>query len=136
MPKAPVFEKKNVLVTGGAGFIGSHLCERLLRDARVICIDSFLTSNERNIDHLLKNPDFEFLRLDINGLNGIEDLPDLARFKIPFQGIQEIYHLAVPNSPKQFDQYKIETLQTSATGTLNVLELARTYKAKLVFASS
>ncbi|MDP3985433.1 MAG: GDP-mannose 4,6-dehydratase, partial [bacterium] len=65
MPKAPIFEKKNVIVTGGAGFIGSHLCERLLRDSRVICLDTFVTSNERNIDHLLKNNDFEFIKFDV-----------------------------------------------------------------------
>ncbi len=136
MPKAPIFEKKNVLVTGGAGFIGSHLCERLLKDARIICIDTFVTSSERNIDHLLKNPDFEFLRLDINEPFDLERFPELARFKIPFQGIQEIYHLAAPTSPKQFDQYKIETLRANSIGTLAVLEVARKYKAKLVFTSS
>lgn len=136
MPKAPIFEKKNVLLTGGAGFIGSHLSERLLRDARVICIDTFITSSERNIDHLLKNPDFEFLRLDVNERFDLENFPELARFKIPFQGIQEIYHLAVPTSPKQFDQYKAETLRANALGTLNAMELAKKYKAKLVFTSS
>ncbi|MBP7134559.1 GDP-mannose 4,6-dehydratase, partial [Patescibacteria group bacterium] len=61
-----VFEKKNVLVTGGAGFIGSHLCEELLSEARVICLDNFTTSDVENINHLLKNPDFEFIRHDIN----------------------------------------------------------------------
>lgn len=136
MPKAPIFEKKNVLVTGGAGFIGSHLCERLLREARVICLDTFVTSSERNIDHLLKNPDFEFLRLDLNDPFDLEKFPELSRFKLPFQGIQEIYHLAVPTSPKQFDQYKVETLRTNSVGTLAALELAKKYKAKFVHGSS
>lgn len=136
MSKAPIFEKKNVLITGGAGFIGSHLAERLLREARVICLDNFVTSSERNIDHLLKNPDFEFLKVDINTPFDLEAFPELARFKIPFQGIQEIYHLAVPTSPKQFDQYKIETLRASSEGTVRVMELARKYKARMVFGSS
>jgi nucleoside-diphosphate-sugar epimerase len=57
----PIFEKKNVLVTGGAGFIGSHLCERLLREAKVICLDDFSNSHPQNINHLLQYPDFEFV---------------------------------------------------------------------------
>lgn len=134
--KTPIFEKKNVLITGGAGFIGSHLCERLLRDARVMCIDNFITSHERNIDHLLKNPDFEFLRFDINEPFDLGTLPELERFKLPFQGIQEIYHLAAPTSPKQFDQFKLDTLKTHSVGMLAILEVARTYGAKLIHASS
>ena len=66
MADAPVFDKKNILVTGGAGFIGSFLCEKLLNDARVICVDNFVTSQESNIDQLLKNSDFEFIRHDVN----------------------------------------------------------------------
>jgi UDP-glucuronate decarboxylase len=134
--KAQIFEKKNVLVTGGAGFIGSHLCDRLLRDARIICIDNFVTSHERNIDHLLKSPDFEFLKLDINTPFDLEAFPELERFKLPFQGIQEVYHLAAPTSPKQFDQYRLDTLRAHSVGTLAVLELTRKYGAALVYASS
>ena len=62
----PIFEKKNVIVTGGAGFIGSHLCERLLKEANVICIDNFLNSRPENINHLLQYPDFEFINFDVN----------------------------------------------------------------------
>src|SRR3989338_9971803 len=106
-----LFEKKNVLVTGGAGFIGSYLCERLLRDGHhVICIDNFSTGHVRNIEALLPNPDFQFLRLDVNQPFDLETSPELAAFKLPFQGIQEIYHLACPTSIKKFDQYKIQTL--------------------------
>ncbi len=108
----------------------------MVREARVICLDNFATASERNIDHLLKNSDFEFLKIDINEPFDLETLPELARFKLPFQGLQEIYHLAVPTSPKQFDQYKIETLRTSALGTMTVMELAKKYKAKVVLASS
>lgn len=131
-----VFDKKNILVTGGAGFIGSHLCERLLKDARVICVDNFVTSQESNIDLLLKNPDFEFIRHDINVPFDLETFPELARFKLKFQGIQEIYHLAVPMSPKKFDQYRMQTLYTSSIGTKNVMDAAVKYGAKVLFTSS
>ena len=58
MSVKPIFEKKNILVTGGAGFIGSHLCDELIKENKVICVDNFITGDERNIDHLLQNPDF------------------------------------------------------------------------------
>lgn len=130
-------EKKNVVVTGGAGFIGSHLCERLLQEnVRVICIDNFVTSDVANIDALLKNPDFEFVRLDINEPIDLESLPELARFKIPVLGIQEIYHMACPTSAKKFDHLRIQTLLTNAYGMRNVLDLAVKYKARVVHAST
>ena len=137
MPATPQFEKKNVLVTGGAGFIGSHLCERLLRDGhRVICLDNVSTGHIRNINDLLPNPDFQFLRLDINDPINLEQYSELSAFKLPFQGIQEIYHLACPTSIAQFDQFRMQTLLTNSVGTHNILELARTYRARVVLASS
>lgn len=137
MASPPSFEKKNILVTGGAGFIGSHLCERLLRDGnRVACIDDFSTSQVRNIDHLLPNPDFQFLRLDVSKPFDLETFTELSAFKLPFQGIQEVYHLACPTSIKRFDEFRIATLQANATGNLNALELARKYKAKALLTSS
>jgi UDP-glucuronate decarboxylase len=136
MSDQPIFDKKNVLVTGGAGFIGSFLCERLLKDARVICVDNFVTSAEGNIDLLLKNSDFEFIRHDVNQPLDLESLPELARFKMKFQGIQEIYHLASPTSPKKFDQFRMQTLLTSSVGTKNMLDLAVKYRAKFLAASS
>src|SRR3989338_4255361 len=131
------FEKKNILVTGGAGFIGSHVCERLLRDGnRVICADNFATSHVRNIDNLLPNPNFQFLRLDVNQPFDLETFTELAAFKIPFQGIQEIYHLACPTSIKNFDQFKIQTLLSNSLGNYHVLEIARKYRSVALLASS
>ncbi len=132
-----VFEKKNVLVTGGAGFIGSHVCERLLRDGhRVICVDNLATGHVRNIDALLPNADFQFIKLDVNEPFDLEKYTELSGFKLPFQGIQEIYHLACPTSIKNFDQFKIQTLLANSIGNEHVLELAKKYRAKAMLTSS
>lgn len=136
MSVRPIFEKKNVLVTGGAGFIGSHLCEALLKEANVICLDNLLSGTLNNIDHLLKYPDFVFIKQDINEPFDLEKFPELKKFKIQFQGIQEIYHLACPTAPKDFDKYKVETLKANSLGIYNVLETALRYKARILFASS
>ncbi len=136
MAKKPIFEKKNVLVTGGAGFIGSFLCEKLLVEHRVICIDNFVTSSQTNIEHLLKNPDFEFIRADMNEPVDLEKYPELARFKLKFQGIQEIYHLACPTSAKNFDKYREQTVLANSVGMRNALDLAVKYQAKFFQAST
>jgi UDP-glucuronate decarboxylase len=136
MPEEQLFEKKNVLVTGGAGFIGSFLCERLLKDHKVICVDNFITSQQANINQLLKNPDFEFIKHDISEPFDLEAFPELERFKIKFQGIQEIYHLACPTSPKQFEAFRHATLLANSVGMRNVLDLAVKYKAKFFQAST
>jgi UDP-glucuronate decarboxylase len=136
MPITPIFEKKNVLVTGGAGFIGSHLCEALLNEAKVICLDNLLSSSLTNIEHLLKYPDFVFVKHDINEPIDLEKFPELEKFKIKFQGVQEIYHLACPTSPKDFDKYKIETLKANSIGVKNVLDLAVKWHSRILFASS
>ncbi len=131
-----IFEKKNILVTGGAGFIGSHLCERLLKEGNVICLDDFSNSDPQNISHLLQYPDFEFINWDISNPLNLEDFDELNKFKIKFQGIQEIYHLACPTSPKDFEKLKIHSLQANSISTINTLELAVKYRAKYVFAGS
>lgn len=136
MPKYAIFDKKNILVTGGAGFIGSHLCDELVRANKVICIDNFSSGDEKNIDHLLANPNFEFIRHDITKPIDLENLPELQKFKIEFQGVQEIYHLACPTSPKNFLENRIATLDALSLGMKNVLELTLKYKAKFMNFSS
>ncbi len=138
MPKnTRTSERKTVLVTGGAGFIGSFLCESLLEaGARVICVDTFVTSQESNIDSLLKNPDFEFIRHDIATPFNFEAYPELSRFQIPVHGIQEIYHLACPTSPKKFHQFRMQTLFSNSIGMKNVLDVAVQFKSRVVHASS
>lgn len=128
--------RPNILVTGGAGFIGSHLCDALIKDNNIICIDNFITGNENNIELLLQNPFFEFIRHDISYPIDLARFPELKKFEILVQGIQEIYHLACPTSPKEFDKYPIETLLANSHGTYNVLQLAIQYKAKFLFTSS
>lgn len=136
MPKPPIFEKKNVLVTGGAGFIGSHLCERLLQEAKVICVDDFSNSSVQNIDHLLQYPDFEFVKADVNQPFDVESFPELDKFKIKFQGIQEIYHLACPTSPHDFEKLKMKSLLANSASMTVTLDLAVQHRAKYVFTSS
>ncbi|MFH1099235.1 MAG: NAD-dependent epimerase/dehydratase family protein [Candidatus Uhrbacteria bacterium] len=143
----PIFDKPNVLVTGGAGFIGSHLCEALLKGGnsasggsavggKVICVDDFTSGSQSNIEHLLANPDFIFLKHDVTVPVDLETFPELERFKVKFQGVQEIYHLACPTSPKDFEAQRVKTLLANAYGTINALHLAQRYEAKFLLASS
>ena len=117
-------EKKISLVTGGAGFIGSNLCERLLKeDHIVICLDNLQTGNLSNIKKLLTNNNFLFKRADI-----IE--------KQFFPKLDYIWHLACPASPPKYQQDGYKTLQTSLIGTMNMLELAKTHKCNFLFTST
>ncbi|MFA6422437.1 MAG: NAD-dependent epimerase/dehydratase family protein [Candidatus Buchananbacteria bacterium] len=131
-----IFDKKNILVVGGAGFIGSHLCDELVKSDKVICIDNFLTGREDNVAHLLQHPDFEFLNFDISNPLNLEQLPELKKFKFEFQGVQEVYYLASPSSPADYQNYPIETLLANSVGLRNALDIAVKYKAKFFFASS
>ncbi|MDO8668387.1 MAG: GDP-mannose 4,6-dehydratase [bacterium] len=136
MFKRAIFDKPNVLVTGGAGFIGSHLCDRLITTNKVICLDNFSTGDEMNIDHLLADPNFEFIKHDITEPFDLEAMPELQKFKVQFQGIQEIYNLACPTSPKNFNKNRIPTILASSYGLKNTLDLAVRFKAKFMHFSS
>lgn len=136
MAKKVIFNKKNVLITGGAGFIGSHLCDDLVENNKVICVDNFSSGYEKNIDHLLSHDNFEFIRHDINEPLDLEKYPELQRFKIEFQGVQEIYNLACPMSPNNFEKNLIATVLTNSQGVKNILDLAVKYEAKFLHVSS
>ncbi len=114
---------KRILVTGGAGFIGSHLCERLLKEGNdVVCLDNYFTGNKRNIVHLMDNPYFEVIRHDVTHPFFIE--------------VDEIYNLACPASPIHYQYNSIKTIKTSVMGAINMLGLAKRIKAKILQAST
>ena len=114
---------KRVLISGGAGFIGSHLCERLLGEGNdVICIDNYFTGHKSNIRHLLKHPNFEVIRHDII-------YPYMAE-------VEEIYNLACPASPIYYQHDPVKTTQTSVIGAMNMLGMARYNRAKVLQAST
>jgi UDP-glucuronate decarboxylase len=131
-----IFDKKNILIIGGAGFIGSHLCDELIKKNKIICIDNFSSGDEKNIDHLLADENFRFVKHDMEKPIDLEALPELENFKVAFQGIQEIYNLACPTSPKNFENDKIANLLANSLGIKNALDLAVKYKAKFMHFSS
>lgn len=131
-----IFDKKNILVIGGAGFVGSHLCDELLKSNKVICVDNFLTGDNTNISHLLQNPDFRFINQNVVEPLNLESLAELEYFHLAFQGVQEIYFLASPTSPAAYTKYPIEALLVNSIGLRNALDLAVKYQAKLLFSSS
>ncbi len=117
--------KKTIVVTGGAGFLGSHLCDRFLRDGfRVYCVDNLITGSMSNIEHLLDNKDFEFIKHDISK-------------EIKIKGrIDYVLHFASPASPVDYLNYPIPTLKVGSLGTHNTLGLAKLKKARFLLAST
>ena len=114
---------KKILVTGGAGFIGSHLCEKLLNESNeVICLDNFFTGSKKNIIHLIDNPYFEVIRHDVEEAILLE--------------VDEIYNLACPASPIHYQFDPIKTTKTNVLGAINMLGLARRCSAKILQAST
>jgi len=115
--------RKRVIVTGGAGFLGSHLCERLLNNGHdVICVDNFFTGSKDNIAHLLSNPFFEVIRHDVTFPLYVE--------------VDEIYNLACPASPIHYQHDPVQTTKTSVHGAINMLGLAKRVKARIFQAST
>jgi UDP-glucuronate decarboxylase len=116
-------DMKRILITGGAGFLGSHLCERLLAEGEeLLCLDNFYTGSKDNIRHLLGNPHFEFIRHDI--INPI------------YLEVDQIYNLACPASPIHYQYNPIKTIKTSVMGAINTLGLAKRVKARILQAST
>lgn len=115
------------LVTGGAGFIGSHLCDKLIKEGyRVICLDNLLTGSKKNIENLIDNPNFEFIDGDTTKLDE----------KLSGGSFDFIFHLASPASPIDYQNYPEETLLANSMGTINILKLAKNTNAKLLLAST
>ena len=115
--------RKKILVTGGAGFLGSHLCERLLGDGHeVLCVDNLFTGTKENVADLLPNPHFEFLRHDVTFPLYVE--------------VDEIYNLACPASPVHYQYDPVQTTKTSVHGAINMLGLAKRVRAKILQAST
>jgi len=114
---------KRILVTGGAGFLGSHLCERLLADGHeVLCVDNYFTGSRHNIIHLMDNPDFELLRHDITWPLYVE--------------VDQIYNLACPASPVHYQFDPVQTTKTSVLGAINMLGLAKRLRVRILQAST
>jgi UDP-glucuronate decarboxylase len=116
-------ESKRILVTGGAGFLGSHLCDRLVAAGHdVLCLDNFFTGRRRNVEHLLDNPRFELMRHDVTFPLYVE--------------VDEIYNLACPASPVHYQHDPVQTTKTSVHGAINMLGLAKRLRAKILQAST
>lgn len=114
---------KRILVTGGAGFLGSHLCERLVGEGHdVVCLDNFFTSQKTNVAHLLGKPNFELIRHDVIHPIWLE--------------VDEIYHLACPAAPGHYQYNPIKTMKTSVMGAINLLGMARRCRSRILFAST
>ncbi len=114
---------KRILITGGAGFVGSHLCERLLKEGNeVICLDNYFTGSKKNIEHLMDNHYFELVRHDVTNPYMVE--------------VDEIYNMACPASPVHYQYNPIKTIKTSVMGAINMLGLAKRVKAKILQAST
>jgi UDP-glucuronate decarboxylase len=115
--------RRRILVTGGSGFLGSHLCERLLKDGHeVVCLDNFFTGSRVNVEHLLDNHRFELMRHDVTERLTLE--------------VDEVFHLACPASPIHYQRNPVRTIRTAVEGTLNVLDLAREVHARVLIAST
>lgn len=123
MHRLSLHQAKRILVTGGAGFLGSHLCDRLVEEGHdVLCLDNFFTGSKSNIIHLMKRPNFELIRHDL-----VQPL---------YLEVDQIYNLACPASPIHYQYNPVKTIKTSIMGAINMLGLAKRVKAKILQAST
>ena len=123
LAKRPIDRMRTILVTGGAGFLGSHLCDRLIaRGDNVLCLDNFFTGTRVNVEHLLQRRDFELIRHDI--------------VRPIYLEVDQVYNLACPASPEAYQSNPIKTIKTSTVGMVNVLGLAKRCKARILHAST
>jgi len=114
-----------ILITGGAGFIGSHLCDRLIKEGNsIVCMDNLITGKKENIGHLLDSPSFEFIEHDVTKYIDIKG------------DIDYVLHFASPASPVDYLKYPIKTLKVGSLGTHNALGVAKEHKAKFMIAST
>lgn len=114
-----------IIVTGGAGFLGSHLCDRLIDKNKVICVDNFFTGSEKNIKHLLKSPNFKIIKHDIIKPLFVDD-----------EKIDQVYNLACPASPVHYQFNAIRTIKANVLGMINMLGLAKKHKSRILQAST
>jgi UDP-glucuronate decarboxylase len=115
--------RQRILVSGGSGFVGSHLCDRLLKEGHeVVCLDNFFTGSRANIEHLLDHHRFELVRHDVTEPITME--------------VDQVYHLACPASPIHYQRNPVRTIRTAVEGTLNMLDLAREVRARILIAST
>ena len=116
-------DRKKILVTGGAGFLGSHLCDRLLADdGEVLCVDNYFSGAKQNIQHMLGHPNFDLKRHDVTFPLYVE--------------VDQIYHLACPASPVHYQLDPVQTVKTNVHGTINILGLAKRTRARVLQAST
>lgn len=136
----PITNHQSVLITGGAGFIGSHLCEEFIKKKfKVVCVDNLITGQKKNIKHLLDNPNFKFINADVSKYSTIKKLSSIISHQS--LAINHILHFASPagpnpNSPKSYLKYPIETYLVNSIGTHYLLKLAKKIKAEFIFAST
>ena len=122
---------KTVMVAGGSGFIGSHLCDALIdRGCFVVCVDNFITGNKKNTEHLKGSKSFDMVEADISS-------PDFKKMvQDKYEKLDEIYNMASPASPVDYVMYPVETLMAGSAGAKNLLDLAVSYKARILMAST
>ncbi|MEI6092733.1 MAG: UDP-glucuronic acid decarboxylase family protein [bacterium] len=119
---------KTILISGGAGFVGSHLCDELIKENKVICVDNLITGSKDNIAHLANNNSFEFVQMDICSKDFLDKFKKVK--------IDQIYNMASPASPVDYVEYPIETLMVGSIGAKNLLDLALEQKARILVAST